>query len=455
MYGFFEVIKNYSKYQGNNVAIASEEDCINFVELYNLILFAREYLKFIEERNVILREDNQFNFSINFLSLILCDRIVIPVRNDISNEEIEQIVKDTNSIVFEDNILNEFRKHQIDRTINNDIELINAGIIQMTSGSTGSSKYCIRTIKSLIFEAINFQKLYSLTSVDQILSLCPLHHSFALGAGLLASIYSGSCLRTISTFSPRKAMIQIATNSITYLVMVPDMARMLCLTQKESDNNEYHIRIPLVGAGLVTEELFYEFKNKFKSEIKCNYGSTETGAIMSGSSSTPISSVGMALSSVRVKLKDENGIEILSEVAQGELYVKSDAMLIGYLNRDLNLDEDGYYFMGDIARRDENGNYFIVGRQKPIIKIAGVTVNLTKVENVIKQYPGIKDCILYVNQVKESKEVLMAMLAGVDIDEIALRKFCISKLPSACIPSKFYISESIDKNELGKVKVRV
>lgn len=454
MHSFIEVIKKHSIYQGNSIAIASNNDSIDFCEFYRLICFARQYLQHDNEKNVILKEEDPFQFSINFFALLLSDKVIIPVGMDISHEEMEELVKDTDSTIFEDNILDLFRENKADISDTSTMELSNAGIIHRTSGSTSAAKYCIRSLESLTKEAINFQSLYEITPDDRVLSLCPLHHSFALGAALLTSVYSGSCLYTISKFSPKKAVKQIAADLITYLVMVPDIAHLLCLANKDEESG-YHIRIPLVGAGLTTIELFHEFKDKFNSIIKCNYGSTETGAVMSGSDSTPISSVGAPLSCVQVKLKDDNGREIVSMAAQGDLYVKSEAMLSGYLHRKLELDEEGYYFMGDIVRRDESGNYFIVGRKKPIIKIAGVTVNLAEVERVIRQYPGVRDCIVYANKTKASKEVLYAMLAGIDIDEYAIRSFCSTKLPSACVPSKFYIGDKLERNELGKIKVKL
>ncbi|HAM15275.1 MAG TPA: AMP-binding protein, partial [Eggerthellaceae bacterium] len=82
----------------------------------------------------------------------------------------------------------------------------------------------------------------------------------------------------------------------------------------------------------------------------------------------------------------------------GEVLCKSVAMMDGLLKEDGTLDpgvdEDGWFHSGDVARMDDDGNYYIVGRIKDIVIRGGVNIFPAEVENAYQQHEGVAESCL-------------------------------------------------------------
>jgi long-chain acyl-CoA synthetase len=453
----FKNIQQHANDFGETIAVKTSETIITYKELYEKIKYSQQYLKQVVKpgKAVILKEKKQLDFTVSFLCLLSCEALVIPVSGDIKETELQEIIDITDAIVFDNQLvtylLNNMESYN--GAFNFPDEEI-AGIIHMTSGSTGKAKYCIRNLKALTHEGSNYQNAYKLEKRDVVLSTCPLNHSFALGAALLTSVYVGCSLYAMDKFVPKKIIKILADSQITYVVMVSDIAKMLCLANVNRSNSEFNIRIPLVGAGQVSEDIYNQFYEKFGAKIYSNYGSTETGAIMTRTEDQPYLSVGKPMDDVSIRIKDEKGNILEDSVVEGNLYVKSKAMLKKYWNQVLDSDKDGYISVNDIVYRDKEGYFYIKGRKK-MVKIGGNSVNTICIENILSNYPDITECIVYGCNDKEGRTILMAMIAGENINVSELREYCKNKLAIYEIPSVFTINKKLERNDMGKIKLKM
>lgn len=140
------------------------------------------------------------------------------------------------------------------------------------------------------------------------------------------------------------------------------------------------------------------FYDKFHREIMQNYGSAECSPIFmnSGTDRQKRGSVGMPVDGREVRLRtlDSN---IDDNASEGELLVRGSGMLCAYYNPWRYPDEflqDGWLPTGDIARRDEDGYYWIIGRIKEIINVGGTKVFASELEEIISRHPGVEDCVV-------------------------------------------------------------
>jgi long-chain acyl-CoA synthetase len=149
----------------------------------------------------------------------------------------------------------------------------------------------------------------------------------------------------------------------------------------------------------VSLSLAQDFYNKFGHEIIQNYGSAECSPIFINSATDPEKrgSVGMPVDGREIRLRplDATASESVSE---GELLVRGMGMLTAYYNPWRSPEEfleDGWLPTGDIARRDEDGFYWIVGRIKEVINVGGTKVFASEIEDILSKHPLVEDCVVF------------------------------------------------------------
>lgn len=444
----FDYIFMHAQKSPERMALKSEKNSITYGRLQIQINTYGEYL----QRNichqgdrVILRIKERQDWFITFLSLLAIGCLVIPVPPDITDYELETVKADTKADAVVDQYIHVEPSEKAFPSKSN-----TGGIIHMTSGTTGKQKYCVRNIMQLTIEGEMYQKTFQLDESDKILALPPLYHSYALGAGGMSALVTGACLYTLDTFVPRRALSVIQEEKITILIMVPVMAKLLCNSYTASEEQLKSVRLSIVGAGAISKELYEDFYQKYGITLLSNYGSTETGAIISRVDKGPYNSVGKPMEGVMIKVLDENKRPVpIGE--QGKLWVKCPNMFTGYLGMTKRpKDEEGWFPMHDIVYMNQSGALFICGRECGIINIGGKKVNPKEVEDVILSIPKVKDCV-----VMECKDKVKAFVAAEGLTPEAIRKECMIKLSNYKVPSMIEFIQNIPRNELGKVQYRI
>ena len=105
-------------------------------------------------------------------------------------------------------------------------------------------------------------------------------------------------------------------------------------------------------------------------------------------------SIGIAEPNTRLSIIDDNGIESFEGEATGEMIFRGENVTMGYAQCMEDLikgdENNGIMHTGDIARRDADGCYFIIGRMKRFLKIFGLRIALDEIENLVKSsYPSL------------------------------------------------------------------
>lgn len=175
--------------------------------------------------------------------------------------------------------------------------------------------------------------------------------------------------------------------------------------------------------------------------------------------------IGKPLPNLKCYVVDEN-MHRLPPLVPGELLVAGHSVARGYLNRpDLTEkafipnpfhDEPGYdriYRTGDVVRLLPDGNYDFIGRNDGQVKVRGFRIELSEVESIILEFPGIEDVTVQVFEHEDSGEKYIAayVVSEKEVDDSALKEFIRSGKPAYMVPSVIMQIEAIPLNQNQKV----
>lgn len=162
-----------------------------------------------------------------------------------------------------------------------------------------------------------------------------------------------------------------------------------------------HLTTMAEGGGKLSDTLFKTFADNAAEKGKrffATFGTTETSARLAylppEDATTHIGSIGKAIPEGKLILVDENGKEITEAGVEGELLYEGPNVTMGYATsiEDLAKGDEfcGVYETGDLAKKDADGYYYIVGRKKRFLKLFGLRVSLDQSEKIISEHFGIE-----------------------------------------------------------------
>ena len=207
--------------------------------------------------------------------------------------------------------------------------------------------------------------------------------------------------------------------------------------------------------------------------IHDNWWQTETGGIMianfpsmeirPGSMGRPLPGIEAAI----VRRVDKTRVEVAAEAnMQGDLALKPGwpSMFRGYLHDEERYRKcfvGGWYLTGDLARRDEDGYFWFVGRADDIIKTAGHMVGPFEVESTLMEHPAVAEAGVIGKPdplIGELIKAFVALKPGFKPDEelrLELIGFARKRLGSAVAPKEVEFQTVLPKNKAGKVMRRL
>jgi long-chain acyl-CoA synthetase len=186
--------------------------------------------------------------------------------------------------------------------------------------------------------------------------------------------------------------------NITFFAGVPTMYWGLLNALNEGVDVERiarNLRRAVSGGSALPVEILKQFKEKFGVQILEGYGLSETSPVATFSDpdrDPRPGSIGVPIWGIDVKLVDNNwkNIETVDEV--GEIAIRGHNIMKGYYNRPEATAEvmnDGWFRTGDLARRDEDGFYYIIDRAKDMIIRGGFNVYPREIEEVLITHPAV------------------------------------------------------------------
>ncbi|MDD2654837.1 MAG: fatty acid--CoA ligase family protein, partial [Candidatus Omnitrophica bacterium] len=291
-------------------------------------------------------------------------------------------------------------------------------------------------------------------------TLCALPFSHLGGLIYIQNnIFHGLSVVLMERFVPLEFLKNIERHKITCFWIVPSMYyAFLQLKEFESINLTSLRWIVTFGASSSPDALRRFHKYCPNAHLLNGWGLTETNAptTVLPIGSSKIESVGRSAPWIEVKLFDEDSHDLaIGEV--GEIAVKSWVVTDGYYKDPevtRNTIRDGWFYTGDLGRFDSDGNLYIVGRKKEMIKVAGEIVFEPEVESAIYKHPDILEAAVVGIQDKLRGEVPKAYIVLKEekaLSEEELRYFLRQHLAHFKIPHRFEFLDSLPKNRTGKI----
>jgi long-chain acyl-CoA synthetase len=336
-------------------------------------------------------------------------------------------------------------------------------VILYTSGTTGKPKGAELTHANLSVNADVSKALFSLGSEDVVLGALPLFHAFGQTCALNAAIAAGASLALIPRFDAGKALEVIGRDRVTVFEGVPTMYAAL-LHHPDRDRADVRtLRVCVSGGAALPVEVLREFEREFGCVILEGYGLSETSPLACfnhpdrerkpGSIGTPVEGIEMKL--VDLHRRDAAPGEV------GEIAIRGHNVMKGYWNRpDATaeaIDDDGWFYSGDIARVDEDGRYFIVDRKKELIIRGGYNVYPREIEEVLYEHPAIREAaVVGVPHPDLGEEVAaaVALRHGMHATESEIRDYVKANVAAYKYPRHVWFVDELPKGPTGKVLKR-
>jgi len=265
-------------------------------------------------------------------------------------------------------------------------------VILYTSGTTGTPKGAELTHANLRRNAQVGAELFDLAPPDVLMGCLPLFHAFGQTCGLNCAVLTGASLTLLPRFDPAAALKVIERDQVTVFEGVPTMYVGM-LAQGTGVADASSLRVCVSGGAALPVDVLHGFESTFDATILEGYGLSETSpmATFNRVDRRAPGSIGLPIEGVELKLVDPAGTEVATGEV-GEIAIRGHNVMKGYWQRpDATADaiREGWFHTGDLARRDEDGFYFIVDRKKDMIIRGGYNVYPREIEEVLYEHPAV------------------------------------------------------------------
>ena len=341
-------------------------------------------------------------------------------------------------------------------------------LVLYTSGTTGAPKGAVITDRNIASNLDMLADAWDWTGDDVVVHALPLFHVHGLVLGLFGSTRRGGTLRWVPRFTPEDvagALRDHVTRERTMLFAVPTMYHRLCDAAETTPaiaNALRAARLLVSGSAPLPAREHQRLERLTGHRAIERYGLTETLINCSSrhDGDRRPGCVGPPLRGVELHLVDDARQSIAGGDGEaiGEIAVRGPHVFAGYLNRDeatrAVLDEGGWFYTGDLATREPDGQLRIVGRRSTdIIKCGGFKVGAGEVEAALLEHPQISEAaVIGAPDADLGERIVAFVVARSPIDAAALEAHVAALLSPHKRPREVHFVEALPRNAMGKVQ---
>ena len=333
-----------------------------------------------------------------------------------------------------------------------------------SSGSVGHPKGALHTQRSIVAQGRNVAATYDLTARDRSLLVLPLYHVNAECVTLIPTLLTAGSVVVPHRFSVSQFWDWMEEHRCTWSALVPTIiSELVCWEDPKAEQRAATlggIRFLRSSSAPLAPALQREFIDKFKLPLLQAMGSTEAGNIFSNPlppRENKIGSPGVPWG-FEARIVDGSGADV-REGDSGEVLLRGTALMSGYYKDPEGtaaaLSADGWLRTGDLACRDRDGYYFIVGRSKEIIIKAGVNIAPRQIDDVLESHPGVFEAAAVGVPDRHLGEDVIAFVVpkpDANLDEHELLSFCEQRLGHFKAPTRIRFASDLPKGPSGKVQ---
>jgi long-chain acyl-CoA synthetase len=330
-------------------------------------------------------------------------------------------------------------------------------VLIYTSGTTGRPKGAMLSHGNLLHNVESCRIVLATVDHDRFAVMLPMFHSYMLTVGLLLPLLVGGSIVLVKSLHPVRNVIQeICERQATVLPGIPQFYRSMA-------NAQLPVRLPLriciSGAAPLPVQVLVDFEKRLGIPLIEGYGLSEASPVVTKNpldGTRKPGSIGLPIANVEVSVQDDAG-RMLGTGEIGEVCVRGGNVMLGYWNQPeetARAFRNGWLLTGDIGYRDADGYYFITDRKKDMLLVNGINVYPREIEEVLYQFPGVKEVAVVGWPDARKGEQPVAFISlndGVTLDEKGLLQFARDKLADYKVPRRVVVMSALPRNATGKI----
>lgn len=330
-------------------------------------------------------------------------------------------------------------------------------VLIYTSGTTGRPKGAMLSHSNLVHNVESCRIVLKTVDLDCFAVLLPLFHSYMLTVGMLLPLIVGGSIVLVKSLHPvRNVLQEIFQRRATVLPAIPQFYRSMVNAPVPTP---LPLRMCVSGAAPLPVQVLKEFEAKFHIPLIEGYGLSEASPVVTKNpldSTRKPGSIGLPIPHVEVSIQDESGRHLAANEV-GELCVRGGNVMLGYWKQPeetANVMRHGWLLTGDIGYRDNEGYYYITDRKKDMLLVNGINVYPREIEEVLYEFPGVKEAAVIGKPDSRRGEQPIAFVAAVEgaaLEEKAIQHFLKRRLADYKVPRKVVFMPSLPRNATGKI----
>lgn len=441
---------------------------------------------------VCLLATNSPDYYATYFAVLRCGAAFFPINTDLSTDEVAYIIGQSEpalviieealrertldavatgarerTVVPLETLLSEARAHGADpaAAVFPQRSPQDVALVIHTSGTTARPKGVIATDHMEVTSAQALHECWDIRTDDISVCALPLSYTFGLFSASFAALCAGATVLLFRRFNPVRVLEGIERHRATYMVGVPTMYAMM-LEHVQQTGRRYDlasVRMMAASGAPITLRTKEDFLSTFGVVLRDYYALSECTPIFSfdlrHDLQPPPGSAGRLVAGAEVSLLDDDG----RPVAVGEtgaLRVRSERLMPGYYldpERTAGAFDGAWFKTGDLAYRDAQGHYFIVGRDRDQVISGGHKIASTEVESHIARLPEVARVAVVGAPHPVLGEVVKAVIVcreGQRIDAATVIEFCKSHLAAYKVPREVEFRSTLPISPAGKVLKR-
>jgi long-chain acyl-CoA synthetase len=332
--------------------------------------------------------------------------------------------------------------------------------LQYTGGTTGTSKGAMLTHSNLATNAHQIRHwLVRGQEKEVMVASLPLFHIYAMTCVMISSVMAGGTVVILPRFELRAALNIIRKYHPTIFHGVPTMYVAFNNAPKVEEYGFKSLRVCMSGGAPLPVEVQQAFESLSGGRLVEGYGLTEaspTTHVNPPDGLSKVGSIGLPIPGTDARIVDiDTGTREMAIGETGELVIRGPQVMKGYWNKPKETAavlRHGWLYTGDIARRDEDGYFYIVDRKKDLIIAGGFNIYPREVEEVLFEHPQIKEAVVIGMPDPYRGETVKAFVVlkdgGTTVEEIIA--WCRERLASYKVPRQIEFRDSLPKSGVGK-----
>ncbi|MEU8638258.1 ATP-dependent acyl-CoA ligase [Amycolatopsis sp. NPDC048633] len=338
--------------------------------------------------------------------------------------------------------------------------------IQYTSGTTGAPKGCVLPNRYWTTLAVSLATDFPAVGADDVMLTAQPFHYIDPQWNVALGLAAGATLVVLDRFHPSTFWAKVREHDVTWFYCLGLMPTLL-LRQEPADADRDH-RVRAICASAIPHELHAELEARWGVPWYEAFGMTETGGDIRMTAADHDETVGTGCigrpsRDREAMIAGEDGKPV-PRGETGELLIRGIGLMHGYHDdpeATAKAFRDGWFHTGDLARMDDAGRVYYIGRTKDMIRRSGENVSADEVERALSLHPAVRlAAVVAVPDELRGEEIKAYVVCdGVRPDPGELVAFCAEKLAYFKVP-RFWAfaaelpmtpSERVAKGELRKV----